>query len=382
MIWTILISLASIIYIWWIYALLLSKKGGPSGNGFYKTSIIIPCYNEEKDYLIQCVDSAMNTRGTWEVILVNNNSNKKGTLEAIKILKKKYKVLKVLNQPTQGKRFAHSKGLEHAEGDIIVFVDSDTILDEKAILELNKPFSDESIGGVAGQVYLANKNKNLLTRMIHSMFWTSGNIFRSATSTGGFMQVMPGCISAYRKSDLMKLEKDYLSQQFAGRQCNISDDRYLTLRMQTRLLKKIMFAPKAICYTFMPSTLLKFWKTLERWKRGVLREILLLWKEPNKMKNKLLFFDVYFNFLMTNLIFIPRIYLIYNLFFNFSWISVASILIWVFIMNIFHGAYMVVYKPSIILTKYLYALCYEFFWSFSYIHAWINIQKQGMWSTR
>ncbi len=382
MIWALLISFASVVYIWWIYALLLANTEKNDSAHFEKTSIIIPCYNEEREYLIKCVDSALKTIGSSEVILVNNNSNKQETLETFYFLKAKYPELLILNQPKQGKRFAHAKGLEYATGKIIVFVDSDTILDKNAIIELNKPFNDKSVGGVTGQVLLANEKQNIVTRMINSMFWVAFNIKRRSVANAGFMHVMPGALSAYRKEDLLKLEEGYLNQLFAGRQCNISDDRYLTTRVQTRLLKKIKFNPLAKSYTFMPSNIFKFWKTLERWQRGALRETFLLLKEPNKSKNKALVFDVCFNFVMINLILIFKIFLFYNIFINFSWMYLSVLLFWILFMNIFQGAYMVVYKPSLLIWKFLYALFYEFFWSFSYIHAWINIQKQGMWSTR
>ncbi len=384
MIITILISLASIIYIWWIYSLLLSKKEEVYEEQVNekKVSIIIPCYNEERDYLIKCICSAMRTIGTSQVILVNNNSNKLETLNTFEFLKKKFPDLLFLNQPKQGKRFAHAKGLEYATGEIIVFVDSDTILDENAIIELIKPFVDEKVGGVTGQVLLANNKQNFVTMMIESMFWSAFNIKRRAVANAGMMHVMPGALSAYRKADLLKLGPGYISQVFAGRPCSISDDRYLTTRIQTRLLKKIRYQSKAKSYTYMPSGIIKFWKTLERWQRGALRETFLLLKEPNKGKNKALVFDVCFNFLMINFILVFKLFLFYKIAFSFSWIYIAALLFWILFMNIFQGAYMVIHKPSLLIWKYLYSLFYEFFWSFSYVHAWINVRNQGVWSTR
>lgn len=374
-------SLVSVAYIWWICLLILSVRK-PKYNRTFRApvSVIVPCYNEDYIYLKQCINSIVNANGEKQVILVNNNSNKEETLRAINEYRNHAEVL-VLDEKKQGKRFAHSKGLKYVKHDFIVFVDSDTILDKNALIELIVPFQDGKIGGVTGQVKLANRNTNTITKCLNAMFWTSCNIFRRAGSSVGFMQVMPGALSAYRKADLMSIEKSYLTQTFLGRPCSISDDRFLTMRIQTRLSKRIMFTDTAIAYTYMPSTLVGFWKTLERWRRGMIREIFLLWKEPLK-KAKLLFFDCQFNFVMFNLVMLLRFSLIFGLVFYFSVSNLLFVLFWIILMNVFWGAYMLVYNPKEFPYKVVYSIFYEIFFVFTYFHALINIRNQGKWVTR
>lgn len=377
----ILLSFFTIFYIWLVYALIISSKKPNYNKNFRQpVSVIIPCYNEDLVYLKRCVESILNCNGEKQVILVNNNSNKPETTQALKELKSNRRIL-IVNENRQGKRFAHSAGLKFAKHEIIVFVDSDTMLSKDALIELVIPFQDNSVGGVTGQVRLANKAKNLVTRSLDSMFWTSSNIFRRSGALIGFMQVMPGALSSYRKADLLKLEPHYLSQKFLGRRCSISDDRYLTIRVQTRLGKNIRFTENAIAYTYMPETVLGFWKTIERWKRGMIREIILLWKEPIK-NNKWLFFDTQFNFLMFNVVMVTRILLIWNLIFNFSLHIVLITLFWLVVMNSFWGAYMLVNNPREFKYKIVYSFLNEFFWVFSYFQALINIRKQSNWVTR
>lgn len=381
MIILILLSFFTIFYIWLVYALIISSKTPKYNKNFRQpVSVIIPCYNENPVYLKKCVDSIVNCNGEKQIILVNNNSNNPETIQVLNELKSNKKIL-IINEQRQGKRFAHSTGLKLAKHEIIVFVDSDTILSKNALIELVIPFQDNIVGGVTGQIRLANKTKNLVTRSLDSMFWTSSNIFRRSGAVIGFMQVMPGALSSYRKSDLLKLEPNYLSQKFLGKRCSISDDRYLTIRVQTRLGKKIRFTENAIAYTYMPETIMGFWKTVERWKRGMLREIILLWKEPIK-NNKWLFFDTQFNFLMFNIVMITRISLIFNLIFNFSLNILFMTIFWLFIMNFFWGAYMIVHNPREFKYKIVYSVLNEFFWVFSYFQALINIRKQSNWVTR
>lgn len=367
-------------YVWMIYAFLLSKKEDKS-NYSVPVSVVIPCYNENYNDLIKCVDSIFDAKGVKEVVLVNNNSFKKETLNAFKYLIDKYQDLIFVNEFKQGKRFAHAKGFKFVKHDIIVFVDSDTIIDKNALIEIVKPFKKKEVGGVAGKVLLSNKKDNILTRSINAMFWTSGSIFRNATGNVGFMQVSAGALSAYRKKSLLKIEDKYLTQKFMGRSCAISDDRFLTMRIQTLLGQKVAYSDKAVSYTVMPKTFKGFWKVLERWKRGVIREVIMFWGQP-KRKAKMLFFDTQFNFLMMNVMFVFKLIMLYQLIFNFSLLNLIMIGSWLVLMSLFYGGYMLVKNPKEFIFKISYTIFYEFFLSFSYFNALWNIRRQSAWVTR
>lgn len=153
------------------------------------------------------------------------------------------------------------------------------------------------------------------------------------------------------------------------------------MRIQFRLKKRVVFNPNAIAYTDMPKSIIKFWKVLERWKRGMMREVFVTWKEPIK-NAKLLFFDTQFNFLIFNTMMIFRIMLIYNLIINFSIFNVLFTIFWFTFMTCTWGCYMAIKNPREFPYRITYSLLYEFFWVFSYFHALINIRNQGKWCTR
>lgn len=233
------ISLMSLFYCWFIYTLLIINLSKKQENiKFYQPiSIIIPCYNEPYNLLKRCVNSCIEVNGEHEVILVNNNSTEESCLKAIDEFKKNPNV-RIFNEVRQGKRFAHSKGLSKAKYDLVLFVDSDTIISKNSLIELSKAFWDKEVGAVTGQIRLSNKKENLITRSLDAMFWTSCNIFRRATTSANFMQVIPGAMGCYRKEYLLKLEKEYLNQTFLGRPCSISDDRWMTIESKQDLEKR------------------------------------------------------------------------------------------------------------------------------------------------
>ena len=88
-------------------------------------SIIIPVYNAE-NYLEECINSAL--KQSWqniEIIVVNDGSTD-GSLNVI--AKFNSPNITLINQPNGGASTARNKGLKHANGEYIQFLDADDVL--------------------------------------------------------------------------------------------------------------------------------------------------------------------------------------------------------------------------------------------------------------
>ncbi|WP_155443315.1 glycosyltransferase family 2 protein, partial [Streptococcus pneumoniae] len=93
-----------------------------------EVSIIIPIYNAEKT-IKNCVDSALKQNlESLEVILVNDGSND-STAEILNQYDRNSRV-KIFHQLNKGVSTARNKGLSHASGEYVFFLDSDDILDD------------------------------------------------------------------------------------------------------------------------------------------------------------------------------------------------------------------------------------------------------------
>lgn len=87
-------------------------------------SIIVPVYNAEKT-LNRCVDSILQQTFTdWELLLINDGS-KDSSGEICNEYARKDERIKVLHKENGGVSSARNVGLNNAEGEWIVFVDSD-----------------------------------------------------------------------------------------------------------------------------------------------------------------------------------------------------------------------------------------------------------------
>ena len=103
-----------------------------------EVSVIVPIYNVEK-YLSKCIDSIINqTFKDIEIICVNDGS----TDNSLKILEKyalKESRIKIINQKHLGPSSARNAGLNAANGEYIVFVDSDDWVENNLVeLAYNK----------------------------------------------------------------------------------------------------------------------------------------------------------------------------------------------------------------------------------------------------
>ena len=99
-------------------------------------SIIVPIYNTEK-YLDKCIQSILSqTLSDYEVLLIDDCSTDSSLSIACKYQSDCVRVLK--NSSNSGLSKTRNKGMEHAKGDYIVFLDSDDYIEQNALYELNK----------------------------------------------------------------------------------------------------------------------------------------------------------------------------------------------------------------------------------------------------
>ena len=174
----------------------------------------------------------------------------------------------------RGKRHAQMETFATAAEDILITMDSDTVLHSDAIEEGLKPFSDPQVTAVAGLVLALNKHRNLLTRLEDLVVTTWQLTLRSAYSHFGSVTVNSGPFALYRSFVVQQARDGYLKETIAGRPVQFSDDSLLTLYalMQGRTVQQ----PSAVAFSAWPEKLSHHVRQQVRWTRGTF--IRSLWR--------------------------------------------------------------------------------------------------------
>lgn len=107
-----------------------------------KFSIIVPIYNVES-YLDKCLDSILNqTYKDYEVLLINDGSTDNSKSICLKYIEKD-KRFNYIEKVNGGLSSARNKGIELANGEYLLFVDSDDYLDINLLKTLNDNLDDD-----------------------------------------------------------------------------------------------------------------------------------------------------------------------------------------------------------------------------------------------
>ena len=120
-----------------------------------KISIIVPVYNTE-EYLPKCLDSLVNQSfDDYEIIMINDGSTDKSAN-----LIKKYDSpkIKLLNKKNEGQALARNLGIKEAQGDYIMFVDSDDYIDKDTLKIAYEKATHENADIVCFNNYLVIDN--------------------------------------------------------------------------------------------------------------------------------------------------------------------------------------------------------------------------------
>lgn len=237
-------------------------------------SVIVPFYNEKLDILKKTIQSCLDALGNKEVIVVDDGSPDKTIAAAIqKEFKESIRFIRY--EGNKGKRKAQAVGAKFVKGEFIITVDSDTIIEKDALINLVNPMlCRREVAATTGNVEVLNLKENFLTRMIASRYWNAFNVERKSLSGFGIVTCCSGVLSAYRASLFKELIPLYVNQKFLGEECTYGDDRHLTNLVLERKYR-IEYVEDAICKTEVPNNMRQFIKQQLRWKKSFIRESII-----------------------------------------------------------------------------------------------------------
>ncbi|MDD5066091.1 MAG: glycosyltransferase, partial [bacterium] len=267
---TLSLGFVFIIYIWIVFFLrwLYSKKYKPYAEEYHEDiSTIIPVYNENFKLFKECLKSVKNENPNEIIVVINGGG--KNEIKYDKIAKSFGATVYTL--PIAGKRPAVTLGIRKASCDIVLLLDSDTILTKGSLAELLKAFKDPKVGGATSTQLILNANTSIVRKFAGWMEDIRFAITQKAQSSFESIGCLPGRAIAFRKNLLLDSLDGFTNERFMGRPCTSGDDRYMTSIVLQKGYKTVLQSTSVV-YTNCPDTFIGFLKQQLRWARSSQRE--------------------------------------------------------------------------------------------------------------
>ncbi|MGV7219507.1 chitooligosaccharide synthase NodC [Bradyrhizobium sp. UFLA05-112] len=239
--------------------------------------VIVPCFNEDPGTLSACLESiaSQDYVGQLRVYVVDDGS---GNREDVAPVHHAYaydpRFNFILLPKNVGKRKAQIAAIRRSSGDLVLNVDSDTILASDVVRKLALRMQDTGIGAAMGQLTASNRSDTWLTGLIDMEYWLACNEERAAQARFGAVMCCCGPCAMYRRSALDLLLDQYEAQFFRGKPSDFGEDRHLTILM-LKAGFRTEYVPDAYAATVVPDKLGPYLRQQLRWARSTFRDTLL-----------------------------------------------------------------------------------------------------------
>lgn len=249
-------------------------------------TVVIPAYNEGA-MVAQSIESVATgdyPRGRLEILVIDDGS-RDDTWQHIERAAVRHPGLVAVSRfaENRGKRAALHEGFQRARGEVVVTIDSDSVIERHTLRAMAAPFADPRVGAVAGKVVVHNRHEGLIPRMLQFAYILSFDYLRAAQSGYRTVYCCPGALAAYRTSAVREVLDEWMAQTFWGRGCTYGEDRAMTNYLLARGYDTL-YQNNAVVHTVVPTTYRRLCKMFLRWDRSFIREEMrlaaIVWRRP------------------------------------------------------------------------------------------------------
>lgn len=276
-------------------------------------SVLVPAYNEELT-IKNCIDAMQGLHYQNHEIIIVNDGSKDRTFNKLQELldlrndyrkasqKLKYKRIRgfyrsskfpniyVMDKMNGGKADSLNAGIDYANGEIVITLDADSMLEVNSLKYVNQYFHDSDIIALGGTVKIVQGAerqdgvimekfigkgiiKSQVISYIHSFY-----VRKLTQSLFNSIVVISGAFGAFYKELMFDVN---------GFRSTVGEDIDITLKIHeymkaNKLKKRLVYAPEAVCYTECPENMKNFYKQRIRWQKAFVDCILIYWSKLSR----------------------------------------------------------------------------------------------------
>lgn len=324
-----------------------------------KVTLVVPIYREQPDLLRRCLTSVLMQTYPFIDVIVSNDDSDDATRAIYEEFAQGRRNWRYLQDGHQGKRATMKRAMDITSTELLILIDSDTILGQEAVQWIIQPFQNPRVGCATGNITVLNRGANILTWLTDMRYWLAFNFERAAQSALGVMSCVSGPLGCYRTSLIRQIKDEWLNQTFLGHHCTYGDDRDLTNRILSLGFQSV-YVSEAIAETQAPAEFSTWLLQQLRWTRSFYREYLLNWRWFHK-HNVWLAYDLTYQAVFPFLLSVNIVILLWLIAFR----NPAYFLLWfalILIFGLIRAFFALIFTRRIeFLGFMLYSILYTFF---------------------
>lgn len=236
-------------------------------------SILLPCYNEGSHVYdtIVSINQSDYPKDKMEIIVTDDCSVDDSSTWVFKAGQDFSNVRAFRNEKNEGKTQTILNALARSKADVVIIVDSDTLLASGSIRELMACLGDPRIGAVGGPASVRNPNDNALTGFQVYLYYLGFQLGKSIENLSRTVGVIGGYFFAIRREIFEDIRPELEARNWFGVKVKDGEDRFITHNILLRGHGTYMDM-MATCWTTVPNTYAKYWGQQLRWRRTTIRD--------------------------------------------------------------------------------------------------------------
>ena len=221
-------------------------------------SVLIPTYCEEEGIAATLEAALRIDYPRFEIVVVDDGSTD-GTVARVMPYVERGTVRLVRKTVNEGKAMALNDALPCLNGEIVLALDADAVVESGILRALVPHFSSARVAAVTGNPRVSNR-RSLLSKIQLIEFTSVVGLLRRAQRVWGRIQTVSGVVVAFRKKAI--LDVGLFDPSMA------TEDIDMSWRLQKRFWD-IRYEPKALVWMQVPETLRGLWRQRRRWAVGL-----------------------------------------------------------------------------------------------------------------